>query len=74
MYELSTGALASESVGRANMRHLVQPESLDAMKDCLHDLENVELLSPDDLDIIDQKRSLRQQIGELERADSVNDR
>jgi hypothetical protein len=43
------------------------------MKDCLHKLENVELLSPDDLDIIDQKRRLRQQIGELERADSGND-
>jgi len=50
------------------MRNIVLPELLDAMKDCLHDLENVELLSPDDLDIIDQKRSLRQQIDELERA------
>jgi hypothetical protein len=56
------------------MRHLVPPESLDVVKDCLRDLENVELLSPDDLDIIDEKRSLRQKIGELERADSVNDR
>jgi hypothetical protein len=74
VYELSTGALASESVRRANMRHLVPPESLDVVKDCLRDLENVELLSPDDLDIIDEKRSLRQKIGELERADSVNDR
>jgi hypothetical protein len=60
--------LASEWVGRANMRH--EPELLDAIKDCLHDLENVELLSPDDLDIIDQKRSLRQQIAQLEREDS----
>ena len=50
------------------MRH--EPEFLDAIKDCLHDLENVELLSPDDLDIIDQKRSLRQKIAQLEREDS----
>ena len=49
------------------MGHLVQPELLDAIKNCLHDLENVELLSPDDLDIIDQKRSLRRKIDELER-------
>lgn len=55
------------------MRHIVQPELLDAMKDCLHELENVELLSPDDLDIIDQKRSLRQKIGDLEREDSVEE-
>ena len=48
------------------MRHIVQPELLAAMKDRLHDLEKVELLSPDDLDIIEQKRRLRQQIAELE--------
>jgi len=36
------------------------------MKECLHDLENTALLSPDDLDIIAQKRFLRQQIAELE--------
>jgi hypothetical protein len=40
------------------------------MKECLRDLENVKLLSPDDLDIIDQKRILRQKIAELEREDS----
>jgi len=49
------------------MPHLIEPEFLDAMKDCLHDLENVKLLSPDDLDIIDQKRILRQKIAGLER-------
>lgn len=36
------------------------------MKDCLHDLENAQLISPDDLDIIDQKRFLRTAIDELE--------
>jgi hypothetical protein len=49
------------------MRHIVKAELLDAMKKCLHDLENTRLLSPDDLDIIDQKRLLRQQIAALEK-------
>jgi hypothetical protein len=52
------------------MRHCVEPELLDAMKDCLRELENVRLISPDDLDIIDQKRILRQKIAELEKEDS----
>jgi hypothetical protein len=52
------------------MRHFVEPELLDAMKDCLRDLENTKLISPDDLDIIDEKRVLRQKIAELEREDS----
>jgi hypothetical protein len=43
---------------------------LTAMKDCLRDLENFELMSPDDLDIIDEKRILRHKIAELERGDS----
>jgi hypothetical protein len=52
------------------MRHFLEPELLDAMKDCLRDLDNVKLLSPDDLDIIDQKRILRQKIAELEKENS----
>jgi hypothetical protein len=52
------------------MRNFLEPGLLDAMKECLQDLESVELLSPDDLDIIDQKRILRQKIAELEREDS----
>jgi hypothetical protein len=47
------------------MPKIVKAELLDAMKECLHDLENTELLSPDDLDIIAQKRFLRQQIDAL---------
>lgn len=42
-------------------------ELLLVMKDCLRDLENVKMLSPDDLGIVDQKRTLRQTIAELER-------
>jgi hypothetical protein len=49
------------------MRHVSKPELLAAMKDCLHHLENTELISPDDLDIIDAKRILRHKIAELER-------
>jgi hypothetical protein len=55
----------------ARMRHFHEPELLDAMKDCLRDLENTELISPDDLDIIDEKRILRQKIAELERKEKV---
>ncbi len=40
------------------------------MKDCLRDLEKTKLISPDDLDIIDEKRILRQKIAELENEDS----
>jgi hypothetical protein len=36
------------------------------MKGCLHDLEELKLLNPDDLDIIDERRILRQKIAELE--------
>lgn len=41
-------------------------ELLEAMKGCLHDLEEVKLLSPHDLDVIDERRILRQRIAELE--------
>jgi hypothetical protein len=52
------------------MRRCVEPELLEVMKDCLPNLENVRLISPDDLDIIDQKRILRQKIAEFEKEDS----
>ena len=52
------------------MRHVPKPEFVAAMKDCLRDLENTKLISPDDLDIIDEKRILRQKIAELERENS----
>ena len=41
-------------------------ELLEAMKGCLHDLEELKLLNPDDLDIIDERRILRRKIAELE--------
>jgi hypothetical protein len=52
------------------MRHVPKPELVDAMKDCLRVLENTKLISPDELDIVDEKRILRQKIAELETEDS----
>lgn len=56
------------------MRQIPRAELLDAMQKCLRDLENTELLSPDDLDIIDQKRTLRQQIAGLREGKRSRDR
>jgi len=52
------------------MRHSNEPELLDALKDSLQDLEGVQLISPEDIEIIAEKRILRQKIEELEREDS----
>lgn len=52
------------------MRHILRAELLQAMKDNLRDLDDLKLLCPGDLDIIDQKRILRQQIAELENGES----
>lgn len=51
------------------MRHVPKPELVDAMKDCLRNLENTKLISPNDLDIVVEKRILRQKIAELENED-----
>jgi hypothetical protein len=56
-------------VGCANMVHVLRAELLAAMKGCLHDLEELKLLSPDDLDIMDERRILRQKIAGLEGKD-----
>jgi 1,6-anhydro-N-acetylmuramate kinase len=60
------GLSSIETVEFLAMYHVLKSELLDAMKDCLRDLENAELLSPEDLDIIDERRTLRHQIAELE--------
>ncbi len=52
------------------MRHFHEPELLDVLKDSLQDLEGVQLISPEDIEIIAEKRILRQKIEELEREDS----
>ena len=62
-------ALTSQRWG-VPMRDVSKPELVEAMKDCLRDLENTKLISPDDLDIIDEKRILRRQIDELQNESS----
>jgi hypothetical protein len=49
------------------MRHVPKDELLRIMKECLRDLENVKMFHPDDLNILEQKQTLRQTIAELER-------
>jgi len=49
------------------MHHILKPELLKTLKAHLRELENVKLISPDDLGIIDQKRVLRRQIAALEK-------
>ena len=46
--------------------YVSKAELLEAMKGCLHDLDELKLIGPDDLDIIDERRILRQRIAELE--------
>ena len=43
-----------------------KPELLDAMRESLQKLEQLRLISPEDLDIIDERRILRREIDELE--------
>jgi hypothetical protein len=49
------------------MRHVLKPELLNAMKESLRALENVKMLSPDDIEILRFRRTLRQKIDELEK-------
>jgi hypothetical protein len=48
---------------------VLKAELLEAMKGCLRVLEEMKLLSPGDLDIIDERRVLRRKIAELEDED-----
>ena len=43
-----------------------KPELLDAMRESLQKLEQLKLISPEHLDIIDERRILRREIDELE--------
>ena len=49
------------------MRHVFQPELLAALKDSVHNLENLKTLSPNDVEIVRLKRFLRQKIDALEK-------
>jgi hypothetical protein len=48
------------------MRHVPQPGLLDGLKQALRELENLKLLSPRDLDILDLRRTLREKILRIE--------
>lgn len=48
------------------LTRIPKTELLQALKDCLRDLENARMFSPDDLGILEQKRNLRLRIEELE--------
>lgn len=68
MYMTLARGLASQAMpGSANMRHIPHRDLLQAMKASLHDLENLKLLSPDDLEILNLRHSLQNRIAALER-------
>ena len=52
------------------MRHVSKSELLEAMRKSLRNLENTELLSPNDLDILKSRHDLEAKIAKLERQDS----
>jgi len=52
------------------MRHTSKADLLEAMKESLQGLENLKLLSPNDLEILDLRRSLKDEISALERQQS----
>lgn len=56
------------------MRHVSvhDREMLDAMKASLRDLQNVKLLSPNDLDILSLRRELRAKIADLEKREKLS--
>jgi hypothetical protein len=51
----------------ANLHHIPTPELLDAMRESLRKLDNLNLLSPDDLAMLPLKRNIEDQISKLER-------
>lgn len=46
--------------------YVLRAELLNALRGRLHDLDELQLISPGDLDIIDERRILRQKIDQLE--------
>ena len=52
------------------MRHIPKPDRLHAMKESLCDLENTKLINPNDLEILQLRRILKEQIAALERHQS----
>ena len=52
------------------MRHVSKPELLEAMRETLRNLENTQLLSPGDLDLLKSRHDLEAKIATLERQGS----
>ena len=53
------------------MPHIPQPDLLEAMKASLRELNSLKLLSPDDLEILDLRRNLKEQIAAMERHSEI---
>lgn len=49
------------------MRHIPAADLLRALKQSLLDLDGLKLISPNDLEILDLRRCLKEQIAALER-------
>ena len=56
------------------MRNVSKSELLEAMRKSLRNLENTELLSPSDLDILKSRHDLEAKIAKLERQDFERER
>jgi len=55
------------------MRHVPPSDQLEAMKAALRDLESLKLLSPSDLEILDSRRRLQEEIAALEQQQKASD-
>jgi hypothetical protein len=52
--------------GNSNMHHHLKVQILGALRNSLHDLESLKLVSADDPDVLLLRQNLRKQIIELE--------
>jgi hypothetical protein len=53
--------------GSAEMRDIPKADLLEALKQSLRDLDNVKILSPNDLEVLNLRRTLKEQIAAIER-------
>jgi hypothetical protein len=49
------------------MRHILTADLLEGMRECLRNLENLKLLSPDDLHFLELRRDLKEGTAVVER-------
>jgi hypothetical protein len=60
-------AVSWKCPGSAQMRHVPKADLLEALKQSLRDLENLKLVSPNDLDSLNLRRNLKEQTAAIER-------